>query len=468
MDAAVEAVLDLDAALRCLAEAEEDRRRPELCRGRYVVVAYEQGARDEDFDEDCDDEGLDEDAEEALRDVAVLGEAASLYDAFDLLAPGIVESFECDDAAEALEVLLDGREETAEDRRRLAPIRSAERRLVASVLLGYAGPMDTETGRLSQGLYVGAAPLLFPGARFVFLSTAAPPHQEMAYGILELQPVGAPTAVERALLEASRRGDTAAMTQALKAGAGVDALDERGMGALHLAVAHRKLGAVRALLDAGADPGLQAAYGNAPHFAALDGKRRVMPCAAVIEDAGHERILRALVEAGTPVRVRDRLDATLLDMALATLPYPEETLRFLVSAGAESGCLEGMSLGRLLDRLPHGSPRKLAEHLNRVRFLLDPGTDPRGADKEPGASVGRESEPALHVLLGHTGYHEREVSGEMLLALVEEILRHGVRDVPYNGRTAREHAEGWVTYGLAHYRPVVERLRAEAAGAEPA
>ncbi|MGG7576057.1 hypothetical protein [Streptomyces sirii] len=82
--------------------------------------------------------------------------------------------------------------------------------------------------------------------------------------------------------------------------------------------------------------------------------------------------------------------------------------------------------------------------------------------------MGRANEPALHVLLGRTGYHEREVSGEMLLALVEEILRHGVRDVPYNGRTAREHAEGWVTYGLAHYRPVVERLRVEAAGAEPA
>jgi hypothetical protein len=50
----------------------------------------------------------------------------------------------------------------------------------------------------------------------------------------------------------------------------------------------------------------------------------------------------------------------------------------------------------------------------------------------------------------------------VLLGLVEELVRHGACDLPFDGHTALDHAEELVEKGLAEYRPVADRLRVAA------
>ncbi|MFI1850629.1 ankyrin repeat domain-containing protein [Streptomyces sp. NPDC020480] len=436
--------MDLNDVLRCLREAEADRRRPELCGGRYVAVANRYAHDDATplpldlFDGLDDEEG--EEGEECDI-LAGLGEAASVYDALDILASAALDEVgdppDEDDMREA-------------DLERLNGIGSPEHRALACLLMGYEGAMEVDTS-------AGAG--WFAGARFVFLSTAVPPNQEADYGILELQPVGDPEDANRALMDAAEAGDADAVSEALSEGAHIDALDERGMSALHIAVAHRRLSAVTALLAAGADPGLQAAYNNAPHFAALDHHSER------IEDADHLAILRTLIEAEAPINAQNRDGSTLLDLAIATQPYPEETIRFLVGRGARSVRLADPDFGRLLAVLPYSDGRRALEtRVSEVRFLLESGARPDDAEVAAQRTWLRPGDgPALHALLSFTGYYEREVPGNILLELVEQLLSHGVRDTTYQGSTALECAEKWVKNGHANYEPVVRRLREAAA-----
>ncbi|WP_433179863.1 ankyrin repeat domain-containing protein [Actinoallomurus sp. CA-150999] len=419
--------MDIDEMLRCLIEADSERLRPELCDGRYAAVLYDEEASPELDDEfDDDDDPL---------HAEVVGEASSVYDALDHVA-----NVFCDFGEDTTEEILD----EYEDEEELDGIRTAGRRLLAITALGYMGPMDIVTDDHWNDHYLGKAPVLFPGARFVFLASAAPPHQEEAYAVLELQPTGSPSPADRSLMEAD---DASAVAAALADGADVNALDDRGMSPLHHAVARRRPDAVAALLAAGADPALQAGFGNAPHFAALVGGETVKAATGRIEDADHRRILRTLVEAGAPVNAGDLTGATLLDLAIATRPYPEETIRFLTDRGAHAAHLASSPLAELLRSLPYYSTASMETRLNEVRFLLDSGASADGA---------------LHALLGFYGYYEREVSSETLVAFVDEILRHGARDIPdSDGRTALDLAERWLANGkLPNYEPVVERLRA--------
>ncbi|WP_345438811.1 hypothetical protein [Actinoallomurus vinaceus] len=420
--------MDIDEMLRCLAEADSGRLRPELCDGRYAAVLY-----------DPDEPSLEEDDEFWDEDEPfyghVVGEASSVYGALDQLASEFA-GYDADTTEEILEEY--------EDVDELDGIQTAERRLLALSALGCLGPMDIVTDDHWNEHYLGRAPVLFAGARFVFLASAAPPHQEEACAILELQPTGTPSPAGRSLMNAN---DAAAVAAALADGAEVNALDERGMSPLHHAVAHRRPYAVAALLAAGADPALQAGFGNAPHFAALVGGETVKAATARIEDADHWRILHMLVEAGAPVNAGDLTGTTLLDLAIATRPYPEEAIRYLTDRGAHTAHLASMPLTGLVRSLPYHSTASLEIRLNEVRFLLDSGTSPDGA---------------LHALLGFYGYYEREVSSEILVAFVDEILRHGPRDTPDDsGHTALDRAEARVANGKhPNYEPVVERLRA--------
>ncbi|MEV0201136.1 hypothetical protein [Nonomuraea sp. NPDC050691] len=455
-------VLGLQEVLRLLAEADSGRLRPDLRDGRYAAVVHDQDGDllDDDLDDadlddtDLDDTGPGDDAPEDGEPLCarVIGEATSIAAALDLLA-GEVTSFDAGEPEEMLEEM----EEEYEDEmpQVVGEIRSPGRRLLALVLAGYAGPLNIVTDRGWRDHYLGRAPLLFPGARFVFLASAAPPHHEEAYAVLELQPVGTPSPADRSLMEA---GDAAAVEAALTGGANVDALDERGMSPLHHAVAHRRPDVVAALLAAGADPARQAAFGNAPHFATLGAARTAGAGARRVEDgivaagarrvegAAHWAILRALVEAGAPVNAGDLTGATLLDLAIATRPYPEEAIGFLTGRGARTAHRASEPLAELLRRLPYSSAEALEIRVNEVRFLLDSGAGTGGA---------------LHALLECTGYYEHEVPGEILVALVDEILRHGARDTPDGrGRTALTMAESWVSRGNhPNYEPVVERLR---------
>ncbi|WP_394807162.1 ankyrin repeat domain-containing protein [Streptomyces asiaticus] len=282
------------------------------------------------------------------------------------------------------------------------------------------------------------------------LASAAPPHQEVAFAILELPPRGTPDPAGRALLRACAAGDVDALRTALDEGADVGTLDEYGATPLHHAVAARSTAAVDALLAAGADPRAQAAFGNAPQFTAA-GPGRPHPTTRRVEGEEHWSVLWSLLDAGADINAVNTAGQTLLDLVIRSDPYPERQVRLLRERGAVSSELTDVSVDWLVRRVPYGYEDELRVLRNHVRFLLD---------------TGAPYDHPLDSLLAVTGYYERELSADYLVELVDIMVTRGVRDRPGTyGRTARESAQQWVDHGLTHYQAVVDRLT-EAAGSE--
>ncbi|EXU66688.1 ankyrin [Streptomyces sp. PRh5] len=148
--------------------------------------------------------------------------------------------------------------------------------------------MDFLTEEFAKDVYLGGVATRLPGARFGMLPSAAPPHQEVAFAILELPPRSTPDPAGRTLLRACAAGDVDALRTALDEGADVGTLDEYGATPLHHAVAARSAGAVDPLLAAGADPRAQAAFGNAPRGGTAHGTR---PAGDAVESQGRHRVL---------------------------------------------------------------------------------------------------------------------------------------------------------------------------------
>ncbi len=168
--------------LRCLAEADTGQRRPELEESRYAAVAYPMAP------EETDDGGACPDEDPRTDCIGTLGEATSVYDALDLIAANVVAEDVLDRLLGELADVRAGDEPPF-----LSGIHSRRRRALAAVVLGHLSPVDVLTDGFDRDPYLGPAPLKFPGSRFVFFIRAAPPHDEVAYGILELQPVSDPT-----------------------------------------------------------------------------------------------------------------------------------------------------------------------------------------------------------------------------------------------------------------------------------
>ncbi|WP_262702519.1 MULTISPECIES: ankyrin repeat domain-containing protein [Streptomyces] len=476
--------MDLDELLRCLAEAESGELREELTGGRYVVVQYNpEGTYFDDADlaelfgapapgtgvTDEDGEEF-EDEEDAYFDV--IGVVPSVYEALDLLGEELPDEewlTELDEeewAAEAAEFGEDVFGTAAENAGRtdgsdgeegnewldlLRGIRDPRRRSVVQLLCGVLGPMDFLTEEFAKDVYLGGVATRLPGARFVMLASAAPPHQEVAFGILELPPRSTPDPVGRALLRACAAGDVGALSAALGEGADVGTLDEYGATPLHHAVAARSAAAVDALLAAGADPRAQSAFGSAPQFTAA-GPGRPHPTTRRVEGEEHWSVLWPLLDAGADVNAVNTAGQTLLDLAIRADPYPERQVRLLRERGAVSGELTNISVDWLVRRVPYGYEDQLRILLNHVRFLLD---------------TGAPYDHPLDSLLASAGYYERELSADYLVELIDIMVSRGVRDRPGTyGRTARESAQHWVDHGLTHYQAVVDRLT-EAADESP-
>ncbi|CAM3197652.1 ankyrin repeat domain-containing protein [Stackebrandtia soli] len=405
--------------------AGEDRAVPTPNDG-YAVVGYDQ------YGDDEDDDG------EPIEAV-VIGEAPTLIDALDVLAADLTGDVDPNAFTDGIDP---DEELTDPERELLRRISDPRRHALGCFLLGFTGPFDLVTSDHHEDPYLGNALVLFPGARFTLLASAAPPHQEQAVAIVELQPVGSLASVGMELRMAAATGDRDGIARALNAGADPNALDERGMTALHHAVAHRRIAAVSALLEAGADPTAQAEFGNAPHFAGIrDGD--VLPCSRSIESDAHRAIVQALVAAGAPVNATNHGGDRLLDLAARARHYDTELTAGLIAAGGTSGRLAGKTAGDLTSSLPYGDTERLRNRVNELRLFLDLG----------GSTAG-----ALPGLFGSLGYYKEEVPGEILVALTEVVLRHHVSDEDL--RAAHEGATRWYE-GDRHpqYGPTAALLR---------
>lgn len=281
--------MELNEIVQLLADADAGRATEPIRPGGYALVGYIPGS---EIDED------DEDYDEDLDGLEVWSTASTAAEAFDLLGDQLAEAV--DDSMRDLwssyledDMEEDDFEEPYEgdpDALGLLELqRTPSREGLFYLFGGFHGLMDFITSEDQfDDYYLGAATKLFPGAKLLHGASAAPPNQDEAMAVFELQPTD--------------RED------------GPNSLDERGMSPLHHAVARGDLAEVAALLESGADPNLQAEYGNSPLFAAIDTRGNTSSALEALDD---ERwaMTKALLDHGAYIDSRDRLGRSIVDLA---------------------------------------------------------------------------------------------------------------------------------------------------------
>jgi len=149
----------------------------------------------------------------------------------------------------------------------------------------------------------------------------------------------------------------------IKASPTVDSRDAHGRTPLHVAAYRRKHAAMRALVDAGADPN------------ALENDRYdIVTIAAVADDLP---TLRLALELGASAKnVTSRYDGTAL-IAAAHLGHAE-VVRTLIDAGAPLDHVNNLGWTALIESivLGDGGPR----HVDTLKALLDAGADASVSD----------------------------------------------------------------------------------------
>lgn len=104
------------------------------------------------------------------------------------------------------------------------------------------------------------------------------------------------------LIDGARHGDVEDVLEALKGGANVNAQDDLGRTALHMASANGRLELVQLLLEAGADVGTCNVEKNTPlHWACLN---------------GHVQVVALLLKYGASPTALNTYDRTPMDEAL--------------------------------------------------------------------------------------------------------------------------------------------------------
>jgi uncharacterized protein len=169
--------------------------------------------------------------------------------------------------------------------------------------------------------------------------------------------IGATPPDDRALLDAAKRGDVAAVRALLKGGADPNTAQGDGLTALHVAAEKGSLELARVLISAGAKVGSVTRIGS---FTPLH----------VAAEGAHAEIVRALLEAGAdPAAVAVPSGATPLHLAAKAL-NGEVTIQLLLDRGAPVNALEAS----------HGQTALMmaaaAGHAGTVRELLRRGADP--------------------------------------------------------------------------------------------
>jgi uncharacterized protein len=198
-----------------------------------------------------------------------------------------------------------------------------------------------------------AAPLLL-----ALVATACPSAQA------QVPPTPAEVAAFQGLHAAAQRGDVAAIQRAAQHKAALEARDAAGRTPLHVATFARQHQAVRALLQAGADP------------AALEqGRYDAVTIAAVADD---EETLRVLLAGGASARLTtSRYDGTAL-IAAAHLGH-DGVVRQLIKAGAPLDHVNNLHWTAVIEAIVLGDGG--ARHQATLKALLDAGASTQLSDR---------------------------------------------------------------------------------------
>ena len=168
----------------------------------------------------------------------------------------------------------------------------------------------------------------------------------------------------RRLLEAASKGDVAAISAALSAGAIVNARDEAQQTPLLLAVRDNRLDAFNALLAAGADINAQAANKDTPWLLA--------------GAMGRTEMLRAMIPRGPDYSIRNRYGGNALIPACERAHV--DTVKLLLTTPIKVDHVNNLGWTCLLEIviLGDGGPR----HQEVARMVLDAGANPNLADRD--------------------------------------------------------------------------------------
>ncbi len=180
----------------------------------------------------------------------------------------------------------------------------------------------------------------------------------------QVPPSAGEAAAYQGLHSAARRGDLAAIQKQATSKAALEARDAAGRTPLHVATFARQQGAVRALLQAGAD-----------HSALEQGRYDAVTIAAVADD---EETLRVLLLGGANAGlVTSRYDGTAL-IAAAHLGH-DGVVRQLIKAGAPLDHVNNLHWTAVIEAivLGDGGPR----HQATLKALLDAGASTRLTDR---------------------------------------------------------------------------------------
>jgi ankyrin repeat protein len=187
----------------------------------------------------------------------------------------------------------------------------------------------------------------------------------MSFAHAQVGPSASAAAAYTGLHAAAWRGDVAVIEKLGAAKASLDARDGNGRTPLHVATFARQRGAVRALMQAGAN------------HAALDNDRYdAVTIAAVADD---EETLRVLLAQGASAKLTtSRYDGTAL-IAAAHLGH-DGVVRQLIAAGAPLDHVNNLHWTATIEAvvLGDGGPR----HQATLKALIDAGANTRLADRE--------------------------------------------------------------------------------------
>ena len=166
------------------------------------------------------------------------------------------------------------------------------------------------------------------------------------------------------LLEAAGRGDLAAVTRLVAAGADLEQRDGQRQTPLLLAVAGNHVAVARALLAAGASPNAQAANQDTPWLLA--------------GASGRTEIVAAMLPLRPDVSLRNRYGGNALIPACERAHV--ETVKLLLTSGIDVNHVNNLGWTCLLEIviLGDGGPR----HQQVAKLVLDAGADPNLADKD--------------------------------------------------------------------------------------